>query len=189
MKLATLCLLTVGFLFAMGCGDDPPTGDTPGVDPPGRLDGVVTFTNSWSGEWSVTATFRDCTSGDIIVVEDLLGMLCAGDSLATGISGLFTRCEGEITNERLGVTCEYTFDTGDCFVRASLSMAIELDGDAITGTAVWSAQTSTDCGDAYPLGCEEVEISGVRIGPPQCGTGTTRLPTMLMARPRARLGS
>jgi len=190
MRLAALCLLAIGLLAVTGCGDDAPSSNiTP--DPPGdptRLDGAITFSDSWSGEWSVTATFRDCASGDIVVVEDLVGMLCEGDSLATGISGLFSGCVGLITDERLETDCEYTFDPGYCTVLVRFSMTIDRDGDTFAGTGVWSVQTSTNCGDDYPVGCEAIDITGTRVGPPQCPSPAPRLPAMLSARPGALPG-
>jgi hypothetical protein len=182
MRRFALLLLVAGLFFVPGCGDDAPSTETP--PPPGgptRFDGPITFTDSWSGEWSVTATFRDCTTGHVVVIEDLVGMLCEGDSLATGVSGLFSGCTGQITNEQLEATCEYTFDTGLCTVLVRFSMTIDRDTDTLAGTGVWSAQTSTDCA-GYPVGCEEIEISGIRIGAVRCDSPAPRLPAMLGAR-------
>lgn len=186
MRFTLLVLVTVLF-FASGCGDNAPTTETPPTaGGPTRFDGPITFADSWGGEWSVTATFRDCTSGDVIVVEDLVGMLCAGDSLATGISGVFSGCTGQIDDNQLEASCEYTFDTGLCTVLVRFSMTIDRDGDTISGTGGWSVQTSVDCAD-YPLGCEEIVISGTRIGAPQCPSPAPRLTTMLSARPLGQL--
>lgn len=179
--------LAVLLFIAVACSEDTPTTN---VEPPGggtrQIDGAITFTDAWSGEWSVTATFRDCETGHIVVVEDLQGLLCEGDSLATGISGLFSGCTGTIGEARLEVDCDYTFDPGDCTVLVRFAMAIDLDGDAISGSGVWSTQTSTACSE-YPVGCEEIEISGTRIGPAACSTPGPRLPAMLLARPVGRL--
>jgi len=188
MKRIALLMSIAALLFAPGCGDDAPSTETP--PPPGgptRFDGPITFTDSWSGEWSVTATFRDCTTGHVVVVEDLVGMLCEGDSLATGVSGLFSGCTGQISNERLEADCEYTFDTGLCTVLVRFTLTIDRDTDTLTGTGVWSAQTSTACA-TYPVGCEEIEITGTRIGAPLCNSPAPRLPALLSARPGALPG-
>lgn len=174
-------------LLSTACGDDaPPPNAQPPVGGAGTIDGPITFTEAWSGEWSVTVTFRDCETGQVVVVEDLVGMLCEGDSLATGISGLFSGCNGVMGDSRLEVDCEYTFDPGNCTVLVRFAMTIDRDGDAISGTGVWSTQTSTGCSE-YPVGCEQIEISGTRTGAADCATPGPRLPAMLCARPTGRL--
>ena len=53
------------------CSDDtvPATDANPRPTP---IDGGIVFLDSWRGEWNATLTFRDCNSGHIVTVEDVV---------------------------------------------------------------------------------------------------------------------
>lgn len=184
-RLAVAIVLTFFVTGLPGCGDDTPPPSAGPVDKakPTRYEGRVFFTDSWAGEWNIVITFRDCNTDQITMVEDVVGLVCPGDTLQFSFTNLFSDCDGQITNNQLDAACDYFYLHGECGVRVTFAMNLEREDGMVSGGGVWAATTSVPCADTQGTGCETMEITGVRLSP-DC-EGPRRLTEMLTFRPAA----
>lgn len=169
-----IALLVIAASFAaLSCSDK----SSPAVDEdprPTPINGSIVFPASWRGEWNTVIEFRDCNTGHLLVVEDVVDVICGADTLNLDLSAIFDDCEGLIDDGRLDAACEYAFSAGACSVTVSFLVNIERDGDMLTGTGVWTAEASAGCTLEYPSGCEQIEITATRLdaAPAECESTT-----------------
>lgn len=160
----TILTLAALAMLAASCGSDSGTGGgAAGNSTP--VSGNVVFTSPWKGEWNIVIVFKDCASGDTLNIEDITDVICDGDTLDIGLTDLFEDCDGTITDTRIMVDCTYQFIVGGCTIDVAATLDIERQGDQIMGTGQWSVTTSGTCLPLYIEGCEDIEISGMRIDP------------------------
>ena len=156
-------LFALALVFALACDEgEPPTTTQAGGDV-ALIDGEIHVTDGWAGEWNILLTFRDCNTGDIVVVEDIVDVICPGDTLHLDFSGLLSQCEGVVSDSRLDTSCEYEFTVGGCIVRVSFALDLERSGEGITGSGIWSTSISGFCNGIFGLGCEQIEVTGTRL--------------------------
>lgn len=155
-------------LLLAACGSDSTTPN--GSLNSNPVNGNIVFTGPWTGEWNVVIVFKDCASGDTLNIEDITDVICDGDTLDIGLSAILEDCGGTITDTRLMVDCQYEFKAGSCTVTVSATLDIERQGDQLMGTGQWSVVTTGACATPYLDGCENIEISGIRINssPAEC---------------------
>jgi hypothetical protein len=161
----TLFALALAFalVFSPACDESgPPTTTRSGGDIT-LIDGEIRLSDGWAGEWNVLLTFRDCNTGDIVVVEDIVDVICPGDTLHLDFSGLLSQCEGIVSDSRLDISCEYEFTVGGCIVRVSFALDLERSGEGLTGSGIWSTSISGFCNGIFGLGCEQIEVTGTRL--------------------------
>jgi hypothetical protein len=139
-----------------GCGDDDPSKQ--------QLDGALAVPPGWSGEWSLTITFRDPDTGSPVEVEVIEDCLADGQSLVQPLVPMFGDCTGTVDGNHLTVSCASTEEGGPCRVDATFDLDVTLDGDTMQGLGAWSATITGDCGD-FVSGGEEIEVTGLRTGP------------------------
>jgi len=150
-------------VLTLACGESEPPASSPPHTGNMLIDGEILLTDGWAGEWNVLFTFRDCNTGNIVVVEDVVDVICPGDTLQLDFTGLLSSCEGIISDSRLDTNCEYEFVVGGCTVRVSFALDLERTGDGITGSGIWSTSISGLCNGIFGLGCEQIEVTGARF--------------------------
>lgn len=166
------------------CGDDSaPVGDDGGGHS-AVIDGNVVFPASWSGTWQTVLTFIDCTSDDVVAIEDVVDTICESDTLEFGLSGVLDGCDGFIDEDRIEAGCSYTYGVSDCAAMVSFILHLERDGDTVAGSGVWTVETTGACPLEYPQGCERVTITATRIdaAATPCGGGEVLSARSLAAR-------
>lgn len=161
--LSAITILTLALTLA--CGESVPPASSPPHTGNTLIDGEILLTDGWAGEWNVLFTFRDCNTGNIVVVEDVVDIICPGDTLQLDFTGLLSSCEGIVSDSRLDTNCEYEFVVGGCTVRVSFALDLERSGAGITGSGIWSTSISGLCNGIFGLGCEQIEITGTRLDP------------------------
>jgi hypothetical protein len=160
------------FLLFAGCGDDGDEGTGPGDG-----GGSAQIPASWAGEWSITTTVRDCTSGAVIDTDMTTEILCANEDFSVeDDASNDVPCTGTISDTAIDVNCTYSADVPGC----SVSITIDMDGTrsadsfTITGTATRTF-SGADCGSGSD--CQSWEITGTRISTSQTGcSGTISIP-------------
>ena len=82
----------------------------PATTPPGQglnlIEGDILLTSGWAGEWNLILTFRDCNTGDVIVVDaggdrntSVCGGLMGGLAKNRGIRGMIVDGAGRDPDE------------------------------------------------------------------------------------------
>jgi hypothetical protein len=182
--LAAVLTLTAAVL-AVSCDDDATTVEN-GKRRPDPIVGDIVIPASWAGQWQAVITFRECGSDDIVCVEDVVGVICATDTLVLEVSPILNGCDGLIDDDRIDAGCEHVFVAGSCEVTISLMLNLDREGDTVTGTGVWTAERTGSCTLEYPAGCETVEITATRLdtSPGPCVPVGTSLLDGIAARAR-----
>jgi hypothetical protein len=148
-------------MWMSACGSDTPVESR--TTSPLEFSGGVLVTDAWVGEWNIVSTFTECEGGATTMVEDVIDVVCSGDTLRLAGSRLFAYCGGTATDSHVDVDCDYHFDDGACNVRVVLKFTLDRNGEALTGSGVWSTSVSAGCSDLYPVGCEHISITGTRL--------------------------
>ena len=166
----TIALLLWATMVIAACGGDGGTGTETG-DNPAPVAGNIVFTNAWKGEWSMTIVFQDCADGNTLNIDEIVDVICDGDTLDLQLTALAEDCSGTMTDTRLMVDCTYQFTDAGCTVDVALTLDIERQGDNLVGSGQWSATTTGLC-PTYIEGCEDLVISGTRIqtNPAECNS-------------------
>ena len=155
--------LAVPALFVLACGDDASSPGTGGGTTPTSIEGAVLIPEGWAGTWHLRVTFRDCVRERVTVVEDVVDVICEGDTLAIKGSGIFGDCDGIVSAEQLAFSCVYPFTDGTCDTRVSFAIELHLDGDEMTGEGIWSTAVGPECGLLQIDGCERIDVEGTRL--------------------------
>jgi hypothetical protein len=157
-------------MLIVSCGSDDGSNTEIG-DNPTPVAGNIVFTSAWKGEWQMTIVFEDCADGDTLNIDNIVDVICAGDTLDLQLTDLAEDCSGTMTDTRLMVNCTYQFTDGGCTVDVVLTLEIERQGDTLVGSGQWSA-TATGLCPTYIDGCEDLVISGTRLqkNPAECNS-------------------
>lgn len=157
-------LVLAASAVGLSCGDDGSRVDNANPRPT-PVDGGVIIPASWAGEWNLVFTFVDCNSRHVVTIEDVVGTICPSDTLNLDITPVLANCDGLIDDDRIDAGCSHEYTAGSCDVTVSVLLNIDRDGDTITGSGVWTAETEGACYFEYQPGCEQFEVTGTRLDP------------------------
>lgn len=158
-------LVALSALALASCDDESGTGVE--ADPrPTSIDGAVVLSQAWRGEWNTVIEFRDCNNGQLVAVEDVVDVICGSDTLRLDVSPLLLDCDGLIDDGRIDAACSYTYIVdAACEVTIDLLLNLDVEGDVVTGTGKWTAETLGPCSVDYPAGCEQIVVTATRLDP------------------------
>ena len=175
-------------IFLVACSGD--NGGGPGAGNASQaedINGAMVVGAGWGGEWTLELTFRDCDTQAIRAIHTITDVICENDTLAQVTSPLLGECQGSIGDRRLDVSCSHEFDEGPCHVALTFDAEMELEGNMLSGSGRWTAALTGLCDPIFSSAwCEDIEISGVRIGtnPAGCTVQTVPLATRFGLEPR-----
>jgi hypothetical protein len=163
--LPAIVVLLAAALVATSCSDESSSG-IENKPRPTPIDGAIVFSPEWRGEWNTVIEFRECGTGDLVAIEDVVDVICGEDTLQLDISPILGDCDGLIDGERLDVACSYGYGVdANCGVTMEFFLNLDVDGDVVTGTGVWTVQALGDCSVDYPGGCEQIVVTATRLDP------------------------
>jgi hypothetical protein len=147
---------------------------------PGVQTGSIAFgvcdllvSSAWGGEWQMATTYS-LPSGGITAVDNITAFIRDNEPLGLNQVPNLGSCTGSISDTRLQVQCSGQTTTALCTLNSSQSIAVDLNGDRISGSGSLALTFSGSCGI---LGSgsgaiqRNIQIAGNRISADQNPSG------------------
>jgi len=156
----------LGLLFTGSCDNEKSGQPMMVTETP--ITGPLLMPTGWEGSWDFTLSFVDCATDEVLARERYLGTFTEGDTLNLMLLPILGSCPGYIKGDSLIFTANESFTHGGCTVTIALEFGAKRSGDSIAGSGSWTSTVAGNCvGLNYDGGCEQIELSGLRVSSPR----------------------
>jgi hypothetical protein len=118
---------------------------------------------SWGGEWRVTITFRNATTGSITAVDDITAFIRSDERFGLAVAANRGGCAGSISDTHLEIQCTGQGMIGTCALGSNVQITVDRTGETMTGSGINSTTVTGICGPLVNA-VQSVQISGLRLG-------------------------
>jgi hypothetical protein len=138
-------------------------GFDPGSEPAAQ--GPLTLPDDWCGTWEITITARNCSSGELLAIDEYEDLICPGETVGEGLLRLFDRCSTNREGDAFQATCLRSFASAGCDVRQRLDLELTRQSEALSGQGYWFVVFEGECAELGSAPCERTTVEGLRSSP------------------------